>query len=498
MNIVISDIHNAMKFVPLKYKLNSLMNQTSITNQIDLHAKRWLALAVLCTAQFMVIMDTSIIGVALPAIQKSLNYTPSELQWIFNAYVIMLGGVLLLGGKLADIFGPKKIFMWGFAILTLASVLTGFAWSETSMNIGRAFQGLGAALISPSALTMLISIFKEPKELGKAFGFWGASAAAGGSAGVFLGGLLTDFVSWRWTFFINVPLGLAVIFFGSSLLREGGKLKSKIDYLGAVLVTLATIIIVYTLVMVEKNGWTSLQTFGLFSLALLLIALFVFVQKQSKSPLLPLAIFKAPNLLAGNMVMLLLAGAWIPLWFYLNLYLQQILDYSAFNSGLALLPMTLAIMILMVGLTGKLVGKFGFKTNLVTGLFVLAISLLWFSFAPVNGSFSVNILGPSLLAAIGMSLAYIPGTIASMSGAKPEETGLASGLVNTTYQVGSAIGLAIVVAIAIATTNHAAELEMTNKEALNQGFQMAFRTAAIICTLGAIIAQIKIKQVKSN
>jgi EmrB/QacA subfamily drug resistance transporter len=473
------------------------MNQTAMTNQTDLHKKRWLALAILCTAQFMVIMDTSIIGVALPAIQKSLNYTPSELQWIFNAYVIVLGGVLLLGGKLADIFGPKRVFMWGFGILTLASLQTGLAWSEASMNIGRAFQGLGSALIAPSALTLLMSIFRDPKELGKAFGFWGASAAAGGSAGVFLGGLLTDMASWRWTFFINIPLGIAVMIMGSSLLIKGNRIKSKIDYLGAILVTLATIIIVYALVMVEKNGWTSAMTIGLFSVAATLIALFVLVQKRAESPLLPLSIFKTPNLVAGNIVMLLLAGSWIPLWFFLNLYLQQSLQYSAFHSGLALLPMTLAIMILMVGVTGKVVAKFGYKPNLVLGLILLTISLIWFSYAPVDGNFLTNVLGPSLLASIGMSLAYIPGTIASMSGAKPEEAGLASGLVNTTYQVGSAIGLAIAVAIAIATTNSALGAEMTNKVAVNSGFQIAFRVAATISGIGALVALFKIKEQKS-
>lgn len=496
MNIIISDTMHEMKFVPLKNNFN-FMNQTLIANpEIDLHKKRWWALAILCAAQFIVIMDTSIIGVALPAIQQSLNYTASELQWIFNAYVIVLGGLLLLGGKLADIFGPKKIFMWGFGILTAASLMTGLAWSESSMNIGRALQGSGAALIAPSALTLLMSIFKDPKELGRAFGFWGASAAAGGSAGVFLGGLLTEYASWRWTFFVNIPFGILVMIAGASLLIKGHRLKSKIDYLGALLITLAIIFIVYTLVTVEKNGWFSLITLSLFAIAAILILLFVAVQKRSESPLIPLGIFKTPNLVAGNVVMLFLAGAWIPLWFYLNLYLQQTLSYPAFLSGLALLPMTVTIMVVMVGITGKLVGRFGFKRNLVAGLSLLTIALFWLSNAPVNGSFVEFVLIPSILAAIGMSLAYIPGTIASMSGASPEDTGLASGLVNTTYQVGSAIGLAIAVVIAISTTNLALADATLPKEALNSGFQMAFRIAAFISGLGALIALIKIKQSK--
>lgn len=471
-------------------------NTMNTDRKIDLYEKRWWALAVLCAAQFMVIMDTSIIGVALPAIQHSLGYNASGLQWIFNSYVIIFGGLLILGGKLADILGPKKIFMWGFGILTLASLVTGLAWSEASMNIGRGMQGLGAAFIAPSALTLLMSIFRDPKELGKAFGFWGAAAAAGGSAGVFLGGVLTEYASWRWTFFVNIPLGLLVMIAGSSLLIKGTKVKSKIDYLGAALITMAIILIVYTLVMIDKNGWTSLTTVGLFAAAIFLILLFVSVQKRLEAPLIPLAIFKTPNLVAGNIVTLLLAGAWIPLWFYLNLYLQQSLGFSAFHSGLALLPMTIAIMIVMVGVTGKLIARFGFKRNLVAGMTLLTVALTWFSFAPVNGNFILYVLLPSLLAAIGMSLAYIPGTMASISGAKQEDTGLASGLVNTTYQVGSAIGLAIAVVVAIFSTNMAGEMGLQAKEAANMGFQMAFRISAVVSGIGVLIALIKIKQPK--
>jgi len=463
-------------------------------NQIKNTTNKWGSLAILCAAQFMVIMDTSIIGVALPAIQKDLNYTPSELQWIFNAYVIVFGGVLLLGGKLSDIFGPKNIFLWGFGILTVASLFTGFAWSESSMNIGRGIQGLGAALIAPSAMTLLMTIFTDPKELGKAFGFWGASAAAGGSAGVFLGGVLTEYASWRWTFFINVPIGLIVMIAGAAILIKGNKIKGKISYISGLLITASMTLIVYTLVMIEKNGWTSGLTLGLFSLGIALLIAFIMIQKNSQSALLPLSIFKAPNLSAGNLIMLLLAGAWIPLWFYLNLYLQQTLHYSAFNSGLALLPMTIVIMILMVGVTGKLIAKFGFKHNLVLGLAVLTVSLIWFSKVPVDGDFFAHVLGASILGAIGMSLAYIPGTMASVSGAKPHEAGIASGLVNTTYQVGSAIGLAIAVAVATSTTTNSIEAGQT--DAVNTGFQTAFMAAAVISGIATIISLIAIKQNK--
>jgi EmrB/QacA subfamily drug resistance transporter len=332
------------------YKKQKPMEAT--INHAVPYAKRWAALAVICTAQFMVIMDTSIIGVALPAIQKDLGYSSAGLQWIFNAYVILLGGLLLLGGKLSDMFGPRKIFMWGFGILTAASLLAGLAWDETSMNIGRALQGAGSALIAPAALTLLMTMFTDPKELGKAFGFWGASAAAGGSAGVFLGGLLTETLSWPWVFFINIPLGILVLLMSKPLLVEGMKQKSKLDLMSAMIATLSLVLLVYGIVSPEQALIAKAITI---LISVILFVVFIVRQKSSKNPLLPLSIFKAPNLSAGNIVMMLMAGSWIPLWFYLNLYLQQVLQLSAFKSGLALLPMTIVIMVLMVGFTGKIV-----------------------------------------------------------------------------------------------------------------------------------------------
>jgi len=461
------------------------------------YSKRWSALFLLCTAQFIVIMDTSIIGVALPAIKADLGYSQSGLQWIFNAYVIAFGGFLLLGGRLSDLFGARKVFMWGFVILSAASLLAGVAWSEAALNAGRALQGLGSALIAPAALTLVLSKFTDPKELNKALGFWGASAAAGGSAGVFLGGAITEWLSWHWVFLINIPIGLAVLFYSRRLLFKGSTQKGKVDVAGAILATAALVLAVYGIVSAEGAGWKSLQTIGLLALSLVLFIIFFVLQKQKKEPLVPLTIFKVPNLSSGNLVMALLAAAWIPLWFFLNLYLQQTLNYSAFNSGLALLPMTIAIMFLMVGVTGKLVAKFGFKTNLIAGLIALAASLFLFSTIPADGTFLVNVLPASLLGALGMSLAYIPGTIASMSGAKPEETGLASGLVNTSYQVGSALGLAIIVAISAAKTNAVKTAGATDMAALNAGFQTAFFSAAVICVIAAIIAFFSVKTLKN-
>jgi len=473
------------------------MNQKN-ASAVQADPKRWQALAILCLANFMVIMDTSIIGVALPAIKEALGYSQAGLQWVFNAYVIFFGGLLLFGGRLSDLFGQRRMFMWGFAILTLASLLAGVAWNEGSLNIGRALQGFGSALIAPSALTIVMILFSgNPKELGKALGFWGASAAAGGTAGVFLGGVITEWLSWQWTFLINIPVGLLVLAMTPGLISKGSKQKGSIDIAGSILVTAALVTAVYGIVTVEQNGWTSGVTVGLLGLAIILLILFLIVQKARKEPLVPLKIFSTPNLAAGNLALIALSSAWIPLWFFLNLYLQQVLQFSAFQGGLGLLPMTILIMVFMVLITGKLIGKFGIKANIVIGLLALGCSLLLFAWnTPVEGTFIANVLPASLLGALGMSLAYIPATMASMSGAKAEEAGLASGIANTSYQVGSAIGLAVMVAISAATSTSHTDPNSIN--ALNEGFHQAFLWSGIVAVAGAILSWLYIRNPKYN
>ncbi|MGI9089680.1 MAG: MFS transporter [Gemmatimonadaceae bacterium] len=471
----------------------------------DVDPRRWQALFLLCAAQFIVILDTSIIGVALPAIQRALGFSQEGLSWIFNAYVIAFGGLLLLGGRLSDLFGSRRIFMLGFLTLTVASLVAGLAPSQGVLIAGRALQGLGAALIAPAALTIVMSLFAtRPPELGKALGFWGAAAAAGGTAGVFLGGVITQWLSWRWTFLINVPLGLVVLALSPTLLSPGQIRRGSVDYAGAIAVTGALVVAVYAIVAAPDAGWMSVRTIGLLVIAAVLLGAFFMIQRRRHEPLIPLRIFAAPNLSAANVVMATLAGAWIPLWFFLNLYLQQVLGYSAFRGGLALLPMTLAIMILMVGFTERFIGRFGIKPNLVAGLVLMAAALLLFAQTPVEGSFVAHVLPASLLAALGMSLAYIPGTIMGMSGARQEETGLASGLINTSYQIGSALGLAAMVAAATArTAGEASGAGMSTAlgasarvAALNAGFHMAFTGAAIIAAIGAVLALVWIRSPK--
>lgn len=457
--------------------------------------RRWKALALLSLAQFLIIMDTSIIGVALPAIQQQFGFSQSDLQWIFSAYVIVFGGLLLLGGRLSDILGQRRIFVIGFAILTAASVLAGLAPNGTMLIAARALQGIGAALIAPSAMSIVMSLFTIPAERNKAMGFWGAAAPAGGTAGVFLGGIITAYVDWSWVFLVNIPIGIAVLALTGMLLPHGKRHKGRVDYLGAFSITGALILLVYAIVTANDAGSSSLQTVSLLLTSTGLLGAFIMIQKRSREPLIPLRIFKTSNLLASNVVMALLGAAWIPMWFFLNLYLQQIQGYGPFESGLALLPMTAAIMALMIGASSKLIRRLGLKHSLVGGLGLLAVAMLLFVATPSSkGSFITHVLPASLVAAGGMSLSYIPALMSAVSHARKEESGLASGIVNTSYQVGSALGLAIMVAIASTQTL----LDKNNGgigsiDAVNNGFHFAFITAAIVAAIAAIVAFLVIK-----
>jgi EmrB/QacA subfamily drug resistance transporter len=483
-----------MSFKQQKIGKNTVEQESKISTQAD--PRRWKALALLSLAQFLVIMDTSIIGVALPAIQQQFSFSQSELQWIFSAYVIVFGALLLLGGRLSDIVGQRKIFVIGFAILAAASVLAGLAPNGMMLIAERALQGVGAALIAPSALSILMNLFTIPSERNKAMGFWGAAAPAGGTAGVFLGGIITAYVDWSWVFLINVPIAIAVLALTRTLIPQGKRRqKGRVDYLGAFSITGALILLVYAIVTANDTGWTSVQTVSLLMISAALLVAFTIIQKRSREPLMPLRVFKTPNLLASNIVMALLGAAWIPMWFFLNLYLQQVQGYEAFESGLALLPMTAAIMALMIGASSRVVSRIGPKRSLVAGLGLLAVAMLMFVATPsTKGSFGTHVLPASLVATIGMSLAYIPALMSAVSHAKKEESGLASGIVNTSYQVGSALGLAIMVAIASAQTLSDQNSGIGSIDALNNGFHLAFVSAAIVVAVAAIMAVMAIKK----
>ncbi|MEU5000707.1 MFS transporter [Streptomyces sp. NPDC021622] len=445
--------------------------------------KRWWALFVLATAQFMVIMDTSIIGVALPEMQKDLGFSQGELQWVFNAYVIAFGGLLLLGGRLSDLLGARKVFVSGWLVLIAGSVIAAAAQTATVEVVGRAVQGVGGALIAPAAMTLLMMLFgHDPKELGKAMALYGAAAPAGGTAGVFLGGVFTEWLSWPWVFIIYVPIGVATLAATRLLPAVEGK-RGSVDILGAVSVTAGLALAVFAVVRAPEEGWGSISTVLQLVGAGALLALFLLVQKSVREPLMPLKVWRIPRLGSANLAMALLGAAWIPMWYFLNLYLQQVMGYGAFASGAALLPMTGLLMVFMTAITARLLGRFGAKPLIGSGLLVLALGLVWLAQVGPTGSFVVDVLPASLVAALGMSLAYIPAMMAAMSGAPQEQAGLASGIVNTTYQVGSALGLAALTALA--TSQGAGELG--NLPALTDGFSAAFVGAGAIAAVGGVV-----------
>ncbi|MGI8722559.1 MAG: MFS transporter [Geodermatophilaceae bacterium] len=466
------------------------------TAQATSSSRRWWALGLIAAAQFMVIMDTSIIGVALPRMQEDLGFSQENLSWVFNAYVVAFGGLLLLGGRLSDLFGARRMFSIGWLVLLIGSVIAGAAGTVGVELTGRAIQGVGAALIAPSALTLLMMLFgAEPKQLTKALAFYGAAAPAGGTAGVFLGGVITEYISWPWVFYINVPIALIALIVAPALMPSGGAgARGSIDVFGALTVTAGLGTAVYAIVRAPEVGWASVQTWGVLVVAVVLLGVFLVIQNARQAPLMRLSIFRTPNLGAANLAQLLLGGAWIPMWFFLNLYLQQVLGYSAFPSGAALLPMTILIMIDMIALAPAAIGRFGPKAMIVAGLTILALGMGWLSLIRPDGNFWVDVLPASLVAALGMSLAFIPSLGTAISSARPEEGGLAAGIVNTSYQVGSALGLAAMTAVAAA---YGAD-QLGDVPALTDGFSAAFLGAAFIALGGAFLAALTLRTHRSE
>lgn len=454
------------------------------------YPRRWWALVLLCAAQFLVMVDTAIIGIALPTIGRDLGLRQPGLQWVFNAYVIAFGGLLLLGGRLGDLFGRRRIFVVGFAVFTAASLFAGLAPSGGALIAARALQGVGAAIISPVTLSIILNLFADPGERTRALGVWGASAAAGGTAGVLLGGVLTGWLSWHWVFFINLPAGALALALSPALLRpdRDGRERGSLDLAGALSITVALALAVYAVVTADETGWATARTLGLIAVSLALLAVFVTVERRKASPLVPLGIFRSPNLSGGNLLAALIGASWTPTWFFINLYLQQVLGYSPVEGGLAFLPMTALTAVLMAGGTSPLVARFGIKPSIVAGLTLLGGAMLLFALAPTDGSYALHVLPASLVAAFGMTLAYVPATLAATSGAPPEGAGLASGLVNTSFQVGSALGLAAMTTVATAHTAARLAGSAAEPTALNAGFHAAFVGAAALAGGGALLA----------
>jgi EmrB/QacA subfamily drug resistance transporter len=453
--------------------------------------RRWIALGLLCMAQFVVVLDAAIVNVALPSIGEDLAFSQDNLSWVVNAYVLTFGGFLLLGGRLADLLGRRRVFMFGLVLFALASLAGGFATSEGWLIGARAVQGLGAAILSPAALSIVTTTFRDGAERNKALGAWGAVAGSGGAAGVLLGGVLTEYLGWEWVLWVNVPIGIVAALVAPSLVAESRSesLTRAFDFGGAITVTAGLSVLVYALVDATDVGWGSTQTIVLLAVAVALIAAFVAIERRSDAPLVPFGIFRLRTLTGANVVGVLTGASLFSMFFFISLYMQQVLGYSAIKAGLSYLPLALTI-ILAAAVASQLVTRVGFKPVLATGMVLIAAGLVWFGQVSVGGGFASDILGPSLLAAAGLGLAFVPQTIAAVSGVGEREAGLASGLINTSQQVGGALGLAVLATIANSRTDDlvasAGGDPSALPNALTEGFQSAFLAGAGIAVLGLL------------
>lgn len=465
-----------------------------MTEAQEFERRRWIALGLLCVAQFMVILDASIVNVALPTIGEALTFSQENLPWVVNAYVLTFGGFLLLGGRLADLLGRRRVFMGGLLLFAAASLAGGFAESEGALIAARAVQGLGAAILSPAALSIVTTTFRDGSERNKALGVWGAVAGSGGAVGVLLGGVLTDGLGWEWVLWVNVPIGIGAALLAPALIRESRSesMTRSFDFFGALTVTAGVSLLVYALVDATDVGWGSGQTLGLLAIAAGLVATFVAIELRSAAPLVPFRIFRLRTLTGANVVGLLTGASLFSMFFFISLYMQQVLGFSAIEAGLAYLPLSAGI-IVSAGIASQLVTRIGFKPPMALGLLLVSAGLLWFSQVSVGGSFLADVLGPSLLAAVGLGFVFVPVMIAAVSGVGEREAGLASGLINTSQQVGGALGLAVLATIANSQTN---EILTTGAEplgALNEGFQSAFIAGAVIAALGLVATLVLIR-----
>lgn len=469
-----------------------------MTDERDYLERRWWALALLCMTQFMVVLDASIVNIALPTIGEDVGISQENLSWVVNGYVLTFGGFLLLGGRMADLLGRRRIFMSGLVVVAVASLFAGFASSEGVLIAARAAQGLGAAIIAPSALSIVTTIFRDGSERNRALGAWGAVAGSGGAAGVLLGGVLTDGLGWEWVMWVNVPVALFVLALTRRLIPESrSEAQTRhFDIAGGVTVTAGLSLLVYAIVDAESAGWGSTQTIGLLAGAIALLAAFTAVELRSDAPLVPFSIFRKRTLTGANAVGLMVGGSLFAMFFFITLYMQQVLGYSPIKAGLSYLPLSIAI-IASAGVASQLVTKVGFKPVMAVGLALVAAGLVWFSQIAVDGSFTTDILGPSLLAAVGLGFAFVTTTIAAVSGIEDREQGLASGLINTSQQIGGALGLAVLATIATSQTEQliadAGGDRAAVPGALVEGFQSAFLGAAAIALIGLVLTFVLIR-----
>jgi EmrB/QacA subfamily drug resistance transporter len=464
---------------------------SAVTGRPD--SRRWIALAVVVAAQFMVVLDVAIVNVALPSIKTDLHFTETSLQWVVTAYAILFGGVLLLGGRMADLLGRRRLFMAGLAIFTISSLLDGLAWSEGSLIGFRALQGLGAALLSPAALSILTTTFQEGRERNIALGVWGAASGSGGAAGVLLGGVLTSSLSWSWIFFINLPVGVLVFAVSPWLLRESrANLDHRyFDVAGATSITAGLMLLVYAMTRAAQHGWGTATTIGLLAASAALIVAFVVIELRSHAPLLPMRIFRLRTLATSNATQLLVAAALFSQFFLLTLYMQQVLHYSALQTGVAYITLTLAV-ITISGVAQGLVTRVGIRPILPVGLLMSAAALVLYARLPVDGHYFWDLFPAFLLSGVGLGLTFVPLVIGGLSGVRQSDAGVASGLFNTSQQIGGAIGVAAATTIATTFTSHYVNSHPgttpLSGSALTHGFEITYYVLAGLVVIAGVLA----------
>jgi EmrB/QacA subfamily drug resistance transporter len=456
--------------------------------------RKWLALALLATVQFMVVLDIAIVNVALPSIKVDLGFSQENLQWVISAYALLFGGFLLLGGRAADLLGRRRLFVAGLILFSAASLASGLAWSDEALIGARAIQGLGAAIITPAALSILTTTFSEGRERNTALGVWGAVGAFGAVAGVLLGGVLTDALSWEWIFYINVPVGLAALALTPLLLTESRDAHVKtFDAPGAVLVTGGLVTLVYAITQANSYGWGSLETIGLFVGAGALLAAFVAWESRVKEPLVPFSIFRLRTVSAANIAGLILGTVTFSMFLMLTLYMQQVLGYSPMKTGVAYLAVA-ATAIVWSTVAAQLVNRVGVKPTIAAGMTFLTLGLLYFTQVSVGGSYVGDLLPGFLLIAAGLGFSFVPISIAALAGVQPSEAGLASGLFNTSQQIGGALGIAALSTIATTTTSDEVASGTPLPTALTRGFEASFIWGGVVAAIGIVVALVLVRR----
>jgi EmrB/QacA subfamily drug resistance transporter len=461
---------------------------------IDDTRKKWLALIVLCLGDLLIVLDVSIVNVALPSIREDLGFSESSLAWVLNAYTLTFGGFMLLAGRLGDLYGHRRVFVLGVGLFTLASLACGLATSQEMLVGARAIQGIGGAVVAAVALSLIMTLFTEPGERAKAMGVIGFVAAGGGSIGVLAGGVLTDLLNWHWIFLVNIPIGIGVIVACLVLLPGGSALaaQGRLDVTGAVLVTGSLMLAVYAIVNGNEQGWTSVQTLGLLAVAAVGIAAFFVLEARVKAPLMPLGILKLRSVATSNIVGILWSAAMFAMFFLSALYLQLVLGYSPLEVGLAFLPANLIMGAFSIGLSAKLVMRYGTRLPLVAGMGFVATGLALFARAPVDASFTADVLPGMVILGIGIGMAMNPLLLAAMSDVEPQEAGLASGVVNTSFMMGGALGLAVLASVAASVTG-----DDTSLEALTDGYHTAFLLGTLFAVAAGVVAAVFMRDVRA-